>query len=892
MWHILLLHLTFFCLSGSGQNAQAHVDLLPEQLEQQKVQFRQSQLHSELQQIQHASQVSSGDALLRLQQQSSDIQSEIERLQQEMLRLQRDLQRRLNGEIFQFQPVFVEPLQNIQNESENPKKVEEDEGARVQVANRELVCQTATGVSGLCRPLVNCLAFYTDLPELRKQPCSLGKEELGVCCPAKNRPAPLGPKSSGVLHSPPPPNVPIPPLTPRQLNDAGQVALQAVKERLSFLHELFTKRIIVRPGSAAASHQEFFPTTNQTLAIGDEAQKSIEASTALVNEFHLSPDQGTFALPSFSLLSTVLADTCPRFSNCIATKYRTMDGTCNNLARPDWGMAGTALQRILPPKYADGVNLPRTLGSDGVLLPSARLLSTRFAQDADRSSDNYTMMVMQWGQFLDHDLAHTPISRGEGGSGISCCRDGKLIPEQFRHPDCFPIELPRRDHIFAPFGDRCMEFSRSLPAPRPECNFGPREQMNQITGYLDGSNIYGSNDNTARSLRTFRGGQLRIQNIRGRTLLPDNPGECTDQSNTVACFRAGDGRVNEQVDLALVHTVWLREHNRIANILSQVNPQWSDEALYQEARRIVIAEIQHITYNEFLPIILGRDYMDRSSLSPKDRGWANLYDPNLNGGITNVFATAAFRYGHSQIQSFLHGYSRFGNLRANIELSKQHFAPFMLYREGVMDDLLRGLSAQASQNVDRFFSNQLTDHLFQGDLDIGLDLVALNIQRGRDHGLPPYNDWREVCGLPRARTWADLARDMDPQTVRILSNLYTNVNEIDLFIGAVAEHHKEGAILGPTLVCLVGDQFARLRRADRFFYEEGNQPSSFSAKQLSEIKKTSLARIICDNSDNIALMQPLVFIQPSFLNQRVGCQSPSIPVVDLRAWRDERPAVN
>ncbi|KAG8286535.1 hypothetical protein J6590_057621 [Homalodisca vitripennis] len=297
-----------------------------------------------------------------------------------------------------------------------------------------------------------------------------------------------------------------------------------------------------------------------------------------------------------------------------------------------------------------GVNAPRKTISNGQELPSARAISTRVAQDADNPSNNYTLMVMQWGQFLDHDLTHTPINFGQSGSGISCCREGVPLEPNLRHPDCFHIDIPRTDKIFSPFGERCMEFVRSLPAPRPECNFGPREQMNQITGYLDGSNIYGSNINAQRNLREFRGGRLRIQNVEGKQMLPPNVNECRSQDQRFSCFLAGDGRVNEQVNLALTHTVWMREHNRVAGELSRIHPDWSDEALFQEARRIVVAEIQHITYNEFLPIILGRTYMDKFQLSPKESGWTRLYDPELNGGITNVFATAAFRFGHSLIQ--------------------------------------------------------------------------------------------------------------------------------------------------------------------------------------------------------------------------------------------------
>ncbi|CAG2067984.1 unnamed protein product, partial [Timema podura] len=115
------------------------------------------------------------------------------------------------------------------------------------------------------------------------------------------------------------------------------------------------------------------------------------------------------------------------------------------------------------------------------------------------------------------------------------------------------------------------------------------------------------------------------------------------------------------------------------------------------------------------------------------------------------------------------------------------------------------ISLDNSQNY--YVLSQLTDHLFQGDLDFGLDLVALNIQRARDHGLPPYNDWREVCGLPRASSWDSLLDVMDPKSLDSLKSLYGSVDEIDLFVAAVAEKPLEGALLGQTFVCLVGDQF-------------------------------------------------------------------------------------
>nr|CAD7570072.1 unnamed protein product [Timema californicum] len=917
----------------------------------QKQQFdlQQQQLRQQLQDLQRQWQVAQGvdlqtsiqlqqQDLFRMIQESQKQQQEVQnRLQEELNGLQRpsrfnlqDLQQSGQDEDQSQQQQPSQPQQQSTKPEQQPpiKRQPPQQQASTFLPLQDIVfdgqparelpsppCATLKGEAGLCRPLVKCITFYAELPELRRQPCTLQGQELGVCCPLRKREssvvAGLDRPNNGVLRTPIPPPVVIPPLTPQQLNNAASLALERIRQLEQFVSALFANNVVVQSGSPAAWHQEFFQSTNATLEQGALAQKNVEASLSLLNQFNLTADQGTFALPTFSILNTVIADTCPPSANCQPTRYRSADGACNNLLHDRWGKTGSALQRILPPKYGDGVNTPRSTANNGELLPSARVVSVQFTTDADIPHENYTLLLMQWGQFLDHDLTHTPISRGQSGSGLSCCRNGDVVSQELRHPDCFPIILPKDDHIFAKLGEHCMEFVRSLPAPRPECNFGPREQvirdwqldifdsnlrdrvngaqteslemfllpssqcylyplfciaqMNQVSGYLDGSNIYGSTRGGQREIREFTGGRLKVQNVRGKSLLPQNEDECVDDTQTFACFKAGDSRVNEQVDLAVMHTLWMREHNRVATQLAILHPNWEDETLFQEARRIVVGEIQHITYNEFLPLILGRDYMDRFDLTPKESGYSRLYDDTLNAGITNVFSTAAFRFGHTLVQGHIKAFSRFGSVRDSVMMHKSHFSPFALYKEGAFDDYLRGLSTQTCQRFDRFFSSELTDHLFQGDLDFGLDLVALNIQRARDHGLPPYNDWREVCGLPRASSWDSLLDVMDPKSLDSLKSLYGSVDEVDLFVAAVAEKPLEGALLGQTFVCLVGDQFSRLRRGDRFFYEESDQQSSFTPAQLEQLRKSSLARVMCDNSDDIVVMQPLAFFQASYV---------------------------
>ena len=175
---------------------------------------------------------------------------------------------------------------------------------------------------------------------------------------------------------------------------------------------------------------------------------------------------------------------------------------------------------------------------------------------------------------------------------------------------------------------------------------------------------------------------------------------------------------------------------------------------------------------------------------------------------------------------------------------------------GHLDRFLVGLATQPRQKYDNIFTEEVTNHLFQGkNKSFGMDLVALNIQRGRDHGLPGYNAFRELCGLGRVRDFDLLADIIPSKIVDRLKMIYSDVDDIDLFIGGIVEtsvagtlsvslvssanlcNCVSGAIVGPTFRCLIGDQFKRLQQGDRFYYDNFNgNPGRFSLAQLQEVK--------------------------------------------------------
>lgn len=222
----------------------------------------------------------------------------------------------------------------------------------------------------------------------------------------------------------------------------------------------------------------------------------------------------------------------------------------------------------------------------------------------------------------------TPQSMGPGNSLLDC----KDCSSQQTNSACWPIRIPEGDSYFPTNSTHptCLHFVRSLPGQK---NLGYRDQLNQVTSFVDGSQIYGSDSCDQAKLRLFRGGQLNYtkhNQTNHKPLLPITQSNVECRAPSKLCFEAGDLRSSEQPSLAAMHTVWLRQHNRVVKELGALNPQWSDEQLYQHGRKIISSQLQLIVYNEFLPRILGIEYMVRFDLMPLKDGYYDKYDKHCN----------------------------------------------------------------------------------------------------------------------------------------------------------------------------------------------------------------------------------------------------------------------
>ena len=530
---------------------------------------------------------------------------------------------------------------------------------------------------------------------------------------------------------------------------------------------------------------------------------------------------------------------------------RTYDGYNNNPFHPDWGRAGINLRRRMPASYdGDGNTMydfvnPRTVSNavcDQGLL--------RFDEEG-RSALLYAFM-----QFLDHDITATP--EGEENADIS---------------------IPMGDPLFDPFmtGVQLMHFTRSETAENSGNGANdPREQMNQLTAWIDGSVVYGSDEDRAQWLRSGVHGKLKsYQGPRGELLPCNTPdGDCNGTPSAEApsmagnldrcgillkVFVAGDVRANEQPSLLALHTLFMREHNRICRE-RVAEGYYDDEANYQYARRLVGAQLQSIVYNEMLP-----------NLGIKLPAYTG-YRSNVRPDIFNVFATAAYRLGHTMVTEDLEfvdqncepltltvggGAGTIGvyggtgacndpgqvrQLSSPVQLRDAFFNPSIIANNGI-DGILRGVSRQRQMAIDTRIVDDIRNFLFGPPGAGGLDLAALNIQRGRDHGLPKFNKVRQAYNLP-ATTIDQMTANQDLRDA--LRSVYGTADHIDAWVGLLSEDKMNTAAVGPTLYRILKDQFLRLRNGDRYFYATDVQ---LSGRQRAMIADTRLADILARNSD-------------------------------------------
>ncbi|XP_067865983.1 eosinophil peroxidase-like [Heterodontus francisci] len=700
------------------------------------------------------------------------------------------------------------------------------------------------------------------------------------------------------------------PFIPRAVDEAIELVNKAYKETRDCQKERLSKRSL-NPGDLLRFFKH--PTAETRVAV--RSAEYMETALGLiqhhVHQIHKRSLNASDLLTAHDLDSIAHVTGCLAIrqppvceDDCWSNRYRTFNSECNNRRKPRLGASNTALTRWLPARYEDGILLP--LGwtpnrlVSGFRLPLVREVSNKILRTSNKIviSDSVTShLFMQWGQWIDHDMSLSPVSGSiqTFNDGINC--ETTCVQ---RNP-CFPIRIPPNDTRINDT-DTCMPFFRSAPA----CGSGElgalfgdvntRQQINSLTSFLDVNEVYGSTECLANKLRnlTNEQGLLAVNeefSDNGQEYLPFNTISsnlcgrmeegCFTGQNSTPCFIAGDVRVNEQLGVLTFHTVFLREHNRLARELKRMNPHWSGDTTYLEARKILGAFQQIINHRDYVPLVIGEEATAKFLPAYED------YDEFVDPSIANVFSTAAFRFGHLSIQPTMfrldENYQEHPEFKS-LDLHQTFFTPWRLIREGGVDPLMRGLLGRPAklQTQDKMMPDELREKLFKLTAHLALDLGSLNMQRSRDHGIPGYNAWRKFCGLSQPKNVIQLAAVLNNlELAKKLLNLYGTPDNIEVWVGGISEPFVEGGKVGPLLACLIGQQFKNLRNGDRLWWENAGVFTSSQRQALAEI---SMSRIICDNT-RIEFLPRDAFQFQTFPQGYVNCSQ--IPQVDLSAWKED-----
>jgi peroxidase len=501
-------------------------------------------------------------------------------------------------------------------------------------------------------------------------------------------------------------------------------------------------------------------------------------------------------------------------------EFRSIDGTGNRLDDSGLNAAGDAFTRIAPARYADGVS--QMVGG-----PNPRTVSNVVVGEGEAATPNgqgLSGMMYAWGQFIDHDLTRAPSDRV---TDIS-------------------VAVPAGDPDF-PDGTTIL-LTRAVKDPASGTGpDNPAQPVNAVTGWLDASMVYGSDAATAAALR---GADGRMLTSAGDNLPIVN-----------GMFAAGDVRAAENPALTALQTLFVREHNWQVDRLAAENPTLTGDELYAMARAIVTAEIAHITYDEFLPALLGNDAIADYA------GYDAAVDPRLSV----EFSGAAYRWGHSTVSAETERKDEYGAvIGEGLELRDAFFMPPAAFAaDSGADGFLRHLGTDLAQAMDARIVDDLRNFLI--DAGVGQDLAAVNIQRGRDFGLATLNGTRAALGLAPYTEFEQITGDA--ATVEALRTAFGgDVDLIDLWTGGLSEKLTPGTFLGETFGLIVARQFTALRDGDRLWY----QNQGFDAETLATIETTSLGDIIRRNTDTL-LLQDNVFVFHERRDAASAAERPELP---------------
>ncbi|XP_069758681.1 dual oxidase 2-like [Narcine bancroftii] len=553
--------------------------------------------------------------------------------------------------------------------------------------------------------------------------------------------------------------------------------------------------------------------------------------------------------------------------NNIHWEVQRYDGWYNNLAYHRRGAAGSTFTRLMPARYADGVYKALTEPD----VPNARTISNIIAKGSSG---------------LQSDARTTVLSVFFGYHVISEVMDA-------RQPACPPeyldVPVPSGDSVFDPNGTesvRLMYWRKVWDKFSGHSPNNPRIQINEVSAWIDGSSIYGVSHSWSDELRSFSDGRLASgpdpglpRSSTGKLMMWNHPDPSRGDTGLKGFYDSGNSAINENPFIMAENIVWFRYHNYLASQFKAQNPLWSDEDIFQQVRKWVIATFQNIALYEWLPKHLGK------SIS-KYQGYKKFIDP----GISPEFQVAALKSVATMVPPGVYmrnrtcGFRRVRNIFNRESPALRLCNNFWnrqkpnLQTAAAFEELIFGMASQVAEREDHIIVEDLRDYMF-GPLKFSRsDLVALTIQKGRDNGLPTYNTAREAYQLPAVGNWVDINSNLMNQT-QIFNELAEqyggDISKLELWPGVLLEGRGGAEDL---LSKIMIEQFQRIRDGDRFWFEN-QQNGLFTAEEINKIQGITffdvLAKALNTNENEL---QKDVFV----LKAGDQCQQPAqLTVNDL-----------
>ncbi|CAK1604590.1 unnamed protein product [Parnassius mnemosyne] len=570
---------------------------------------------------------------------------------------------------------------------------------------------------------------------------------------------------------------------------------------------------------------------------------------------------------------------------CDPEEGRRVDGSCNNLRYVTRGASHTPTYRVLPAVY--NKNFEPRLSKSGHSLPLARFLRTSLLAEGRLPDRQLTTLATNFLVFMTADV----LSLHDTVKFILwkpyCCQ-----PKGKTDRDCVPNKIPDDDPVHRFSNIRCLNMTRPESFQSIGCikNDTVPERIISATPTFDLSTVYGS---TLKSLlekgRLFQGGLLKYEVDNDRIWPPSiktGGGVCflNQKPQETRCHNTPEDGANSLAGVNLLSVWFWRLHNFIATGLSKVNPCWNDDKLFYTARDINIAIFSQIFFYELLPVYFGHENLFRDGVLSPTPGFRDNYNEDLFPQISLEFPYV-LRWFHTTQEGNMNLYDTQGNYLKKVPIVNMTLRTGFFGVGDNMDYVTQGNFRQAAAKADYIVDPDVVE-VGLGAHQRASDILTNDLAKNRYFGFQPYIKYREFCFKQSFKTFDDLLHAIDPERVELLKEVYENVEDIDLMAGIWLERLIEGGQVPPTLYCIVVEQLLRVLASDRHWYERPHRPNAFSYEQLQEIRKATVARLLCDVGDKVTHIQRQAFYRINPNNPLCNCEN--IDFVNLWAWKDPK----